>query len=268
MSTIITWVAVVVGAYGAAIAAFLTIFYLMPIAGRRWSPRAKRLRAFLWEWSAAVATQWLLLIPLLWWPWWYKKGRGRPIILVHGYGQTSIDFMALAFRLRHELHRPVWAFDYWFFSAPDRCAARLARFVERVRRQNEAAEVDLVCHSYGGIVSRYLVERIDASPVRNLVMVATPHRGTWWAKLGPGRSSHAMSPNNVFVAEFWPPSPPESVSYYGVRSEADAVVAPPNNAGLENAGTELVMTDRGHLGLLFSKRVASQIAKWLENDPC
>ncbi len=245
----------------------LGLFYLAPRpAACGWPYRTRRLGAYLLEVAAAWPTQLLLLPMAVLWPFWWKRGRGRPIVLVHGYGQNRADFWLLAHRLHKVLHRPVFAVNYSFFAPPDQAAKRVARAVERICAQSGSSRVDMVCHSYGGIVARTLIEKQGCHRVARVVTVATPHRGTWWAILAPGRSSRAMTPYSPLLMEMGPPRPPTATIYHGVWSLADAVVSPPDSASLLGAGPQVVFDDLGHLSLLFSKRVANRIADWLSKN--
>ncbi len=253
-------------AYLLGVVLVLGIFYLAPRPGG-WPVQARRLRSFGWELLAALPTQLLLLPMAIFWPWWWRRGTGRPILLLHGYAQTRGDFWLLAPRLRRALGRPVHGMNYWFLAEPSRCADRLHRVVEAILADSGAPSLDIVAHSYGGIVARSLLERSPAirRKIRLLVTVATPHRGTWWARLGPGRSARFMTPGSAFLQELPNPRPPKGVTYAAVWSRADAVVTPPDSASLLGAGKEEVENGLGHLSLLCSRRVAHLVARWLRD---
>ncbi len=255
------WIA---AAYLFGVVFVLGVFYLAPRPGG-WPAQARRVRSFCWELLAALPTQLLLLPMALFWPWWWRLGRGRPILLLHGYAQTRGDFWLLAPRLRRALGRPVYGISYWFLADPERCSRHLGRAIGKVLRGTGASSLDIVAHSYGGIVARHLLEGDPSMrhQVRRLVTVASPHRGTWWARLGPGRSARFMTPGSPFLAALPNPRPPDGVSYAAIWSRADAVVTPPDSASLLGAGRERVENGLGHLSLLCSPRMARLIAAWL-----
>jgi len=75
-------------------------------------------------------------------------------------------------------------------------ANQLGQLIERVKRQRQVAQVDIVAHSMGGLVSRYYIEKLEGrGNVRSLTMLGTPNLGSnsaipvcafwsqWWAKL-------------------------------------------------------------------------------------
>ena len=55
-----------------------------------------------------------------------------------------------------------------------------ARFVEAVCAETGAAQVDLVCHSLGGVVALEYIHDAGAKRVRRCVTVASPHAGVAW----------------------------------------------------------------------------------------
>jgi pimeloyl-ACP methyl ester carboxylesterase len=100
------------------------------------------------------------------------RGSGVPIVTVHGYMQNRVDFLRIACACERAGLGPVYGFNYpWYESIPA-CARRLARFIEHVRRETGAAQVDLVAHSVGGLVAMEYVhgEGDGTSP-------AMPERG-------------------------------------------------------------------------------------------
>jgi len=250
--------------YSLGVIFVLGVFYLAPRPpGFGWPHKARRLRSFFFECLAAWPTQLLLAPMALFWPPWWHKGQGRPILLLHGYGQTRGDFWLLAWRLRRRLGRPLFAVDYSFFALPEDCAGPVQRSIDRICSQTGQDSIDMICHSYGGIVARHVIERKGCRKVRRLFFVATPHNGTWWANLGPGPSSPAMQPASQYLVELGPPHPPEETTYLAAWSLADAVVSPPDSASILGAGPQKVVDDLGHLSLLFSPRITDWIIQGL-----
>ncbi|MEW6723930.1 MAG: hypothetical protein AB1331_03265 [Bacillota bacterium] len=124
----------------------------------------------------------------------------RPAILIPGLGglpATAFGAPAGPLGPAHSdgLHRFLCQRGYrpgktlfYFEYADDRdadcvhLAGRLGEFVARVRVQTGADRVDLVGHSYGGLVARYYVDGpFYAGDVANLIQVAPPNRGSYLA---------------------------------------------------------------------------------------
>src|SRR4051812_37751578 len=117
-------------------------------------PWGMALRAALRETFWVVLTQ-----PLL--PLWYLVGRrmgnrnggGIPVIFVHGYFQNRVDFLGFARAFAKAHDAPLYGINYPWTDLVPRNAKRLARFIEAVCNETGAPQVDLVCHSLGGLVA-------------------------------------------------------------------------------------------------------------------
>ncbi len=127
-----------------------------------------------------------------------RRPRGPfPVVLVHGlFGFDKIEVLGL----RHDYFRgivraltergdevhvvrlPAAA------SVPERARA-LRDFI----RELDAAQVNVIAHSMGGIDARYAISRLDlADRVASLVTIGTPHRGTPLAEVGNSAPARAM----------------------------------------------------------------------------
>ena len=103
----------------------------------------------------------------------------EPVVLVGGYASMVQSLEPLAASLRAD------GFDVFVFEVPSNgladvrhSAARLAAFVEDVKRRTGARRVDVVAHSAGGIVSRTWAQlQGGAGSLDQLVTIATPHHG-------------------------------------------------------------------------------------------
>ncbi|MBP1929810.1 pimeloyl-ACP methyl ester carboxylesterase [Methanolinea mesophila] len=122
----------------------------------------------------------------------------RPVVLVHGWNSHPGVWNRLV-PLLEERGIPVWNFSH------DKCGNRdpgeIAYLLQDyLRERRDAAryqgEIDLVCHSMGGCIARYLIEVIDGKErserVRQLIGLAPPNNGSALAELffdpdqGPG----------------------------------------------------------------------------------
>jgi len=106
------------------------------------------------------------------------SGRGpRPIILLHGYAMNRANFFTLAYRLRAAGLGPVFGFEYWTLGRIAAGARQLGWFVDEVRAETGATEVDVIGHSMGGVVARYYVTFAGGDPfVKNVITLGSPRR--------------------------------------------------------------------------------------------
>jgi pimeloyl-ACP methyl ester carboxylesterase len=118
---------------------------------------------------------------------WTRLAGGRALVFVHGtFSRAHSAFGAMPPSFVAELHRRydgrVFAFDHFTMSDDPRRNAEL--FVEAIPDGTEL-DLDIVCHSRGGLVARVLAERAAELPlgarrlrVAGVVFVAVPNAGT------------------------------------------------------------------------------------------
>lgn len=107
------------------------------------------------------------------------------VVLVHGLDEPGGIWDELAPALAGEGHN-VLRFDY----ANDQAIVKSADALERALsglRSRGMDEIDLVCHSMGGLVSREVLSRDGYTQrgvrVRTMVTLGTPHKGSPWARM-------------------------------------------------------------------------------------
>lgn len=118
---------------------------------------------------------------------WDRLAAGRALLLVHGtFSRAHSAFGGLAPETVAELHRRyggrVFAFDHFTLSHDPEANVRW--FLDRVP-DGAALDLDVVCHSRGGLVSRMLAEKqsefsLGSRQLRvgKVVFVASPNAGT------------------------------------------------------------------------------------------
>ncbi len=202
-------------------------------------------------------------------------GPRRPVLLVHGYGMNSTSWVWFGRYLRRLGLGPLYTTTYFSLLSVERSAARLGQMIERVRQKEGGAQIDIIAHSLGGLVSRYYLETLAAGPgpkaVANLVTIGTPHRGTLLARFGLGPVAPQLRAESAFVSALGPPRPPTGVRYLSIFSTADEMVIPWESARLDPGGetsgnaqvADLRVDGLGHLALLCSPTVAAAAARAL-----
>jgi triacylglycerol esterase/lipase EstA (alpha/beta hydrolase family) len=182
----------------------------------------------------------------------------RPVILLHGYGQHTANFLWLVRRLRRDgwlhlygvRHTAMWG-DI------ERSAERLQDAVDVVLRRSGASHVDIVAHSMGGLVARAYVRRRGAgSRVARLITLGTPHRGTQALRwLALDSMVGQMRPGSALLDRLAADDPvPTLTDCTSIYSADDALVVPSDGAYYPGA-FNIEVRGLGHLALLFSPRV-------------
>jgi hypothetical protein len=118
---------------------------------------------------------------------WRRLSTGRSLLFVHGtFSRAHTAFSALPAEVLRELHNRyegrVFAFDHYTLSENPR--QNVEWFLRQVP-DGVGLDLDIVCHSRGGLVSRVLVERQSAFSmgsrslrVDRVILVAVPNAGT------------------------------------------------------------------------------------------
>ncbi|TAJ45401.1 esterase/lipase family protein [Methanofollis fontis] len=115
--------------------------------------------------------------------------RGVPVVLVHGWRSHPGIWKPMMMALDREGYRS-FAFDHSGMGdeGPDEIARALQEYIRTVRDEiGYSGPVDLVCHSMGACIARYLLEVIDggrrAERVRRLIALGPPNNGSAMAEI-------------------------------------------------------------------------------------
>ncbi len=163
-----------------------------------------------------------------------------PVVLVHGLFGDPTNFLLLRRYLATRGMRNFAAFSYPPRLDYQRLARRLGDLIDAVCLATGAPEVDLVGHSWGGLIARFLVEMPRASRVRRLVTLGAPYFAT--------------------------PLPPEELAIFAA---ADPFIPPPHpiygphSGPRQRGGQVVVVPECGHWGLLIHPAVLREAAGFL-----
>src|SRR5262245_28015191 len=165
-----------------------------------------------------------------------------PVVLVHGFLGDPTNFLVMRAYLGGYGIRNFASFAYSPRLDYQRLAARLGHAIDDLCLVTGAPEVDIVGHSLGGLVGRYLLEMLPASPVRRLITLGSPY-------LAPRLPPHELA---LFAA----PDPfiPLPHPIYG-----------PHAAEGPGSDRVLVVPECGHWGLLYHPTVLEVVATYLRS---
>ena len=183
---------------------------------------------------AAVGTA-ALSVPLRWLvvdPEFDATARHRtPVVFVHGFLGDPTNFLAVRSHLAARGVRNFASFSYRPRLDYQCLADELGCTIEEVCRATGSRRVDLVGHSLGGLVARYLTESRGRPFVRRLVTLAAPYYATGF--------------------------PEQELAIFGAH---DPLIAPPPHGPHERI---VVVPDAGHLALLYHPAVLREVASYL-----
>ena len=151
-----------------------------------------------------------------------------PVVLVHGFLGDPTNFLLLRTYLSASGIENFATFSYPPRFDYQRLARRLGQSIEALCLATGVSQVDVVGHSLGGLVARYLIEMDEAAPVRRLVTLGAPY----FANPLPTQELAIFAAFDPFIP---PPHP-----VYG-----------PHAAHLAGGGALSIVPDCGHWGLLY-----------------
>jgi pimeloyl-ACP methyl ester carboxylesterase len=158
-----------------------------------------------------------------------------PVVLVHGLLGDPTNFGGLRRHLERHGIRRFASFAYRPRIDYQRLARELRTRIDAIRQATGTPQVDVVAHSLGGLVARYLVQTDGAAVVRRLVTLGTPY-------LAHGNPTQELA---VFAAD-------------------DALVPPP----ADHTRRRMAIVDGcGHLGLLTHPRALAAVVRHLTRSP-
>ena len=193
------------------------------------------------------------------------EAAGTPIVLVHGIFDNRSIFAVL----RRGLHRrgfgPTYALNYSALTEDARSvAARLGSLIGQVREETGHERVHVVGHSLGGLIGRYLVQRLGGDEsVHTLVTLGSPHGGTLPAHIVPLEVARQIRIGGDLIEELAQPAADCRTRFIAVWSDIDQLVIPQTHARIDHPdlrARNVLVRGVGHLSLPVDGRVVREIA--------
>jgi pimeloyl-ACP methyl ester carboxylesterase len=188
-----------------------------------------------------------------------RRTEKLPVMLVHGYRCNSGLWWWMIARLR-AAGFSAEAIDLEpALDSIDQFAEQLHHAIEGYLQVTGARKLRLVTHSMGGLVARAYLQRYGSQRVDKVITLACGHHGTRIARLGLGKSAREMEPGSAWLAALGEPAPVQVVTVWTAQ---DNFIAPQTSSRLSGA-QEIVLSEMGHLTLMFSRRVVAIVVNEL-----
>jgi len=186
----------------------------------------------------------------------------RTVVLVHGYLCNPSVFMPMAAYMRHRGIGRLLPYAYPSSHGIERGAIGLKSYL---RSHVRGGEIDLVCHSLGGLVARsYLQELGGARRVNRCITLGTPHFGTYNAYWLTSRVGREMRPDSALLRRLHDSREAcDAVDFLSIVGGADNLVIPRIFACHER---EIHVPDLGHMAMLFSPRLWRLVSGFLLDE--
>ncbi|MGY3518105.1 esterase/lipase family protein [Micromonospora sp. PTRAS2] len=209
----------------------------------------------------------------------------NPVIVVAGLSTPALGYEPLAARLRADGFRvSIFQLPGLGFGDIADSARAFSAYVDQVRAATGAARVDLVAHSEGGLVSRYLIRNLGGgTKVGRYVSLGTPHYGTYVADiakfLGLGSCLGIVACQQMAIGSSFLTAlndgddTPGDVRWTAVRTLQDELVRPVDNATLADGATNVLIQSWcplrlvGHLGLVLDGTTYTVVRGALTDSP-
>ena len=191
-----------------------------------------------------------------------------PVVLVHGLIDNRSVFTVMRRALRRRGFAQVCTWNYSPLQRDVQSAAvALGRHIERVCRETGHERVHVVGHSLGGLVARYLVQRLGGDArVESLVTLGTPHAGTRWAHVLPTSLVRQLRPGSPLIEELARPAPACRTRITAVYSDLDQMVVPSAAGRCDHPDLQarnVLFRGVGHMSLPIHRGVADEVAATL-----
>ena len=197
----------------------------------------------------------------LWMPADRLRAHARPLLLVHGYMCNRGCWWWLRRRLEAAGHvvatitlEPPWG-------GIDDFADQLHARVQAVCAATGAAQVVLVGHSMGGLVSRACLARHGGERIAGIVTIATPHQGSALAALGIGRNAAQMRRGSDWLARLGRQR--VALPFASIRTTHDNFVMPQDGQRHPDA-LDLPLPVAGHMAALFDARTLALVLEQVD----
>jgi len=191
-----------------------------------------------------------------------------PVVLVHGLVDNRSIFTVMRRALRRRGFTSVCTWNYSPLQRDvESAAAALGRHIEHICRETGHERVQVVGHSLGGLVARYLVQRLDGDRrIDHLITLGTPHAGTMWAHLLNTPLVRQLRPGSPLIRDFAEPAPGCRTQVTAVYSDLDQMLVPASVGRCDHPdlrARNVFVRGVGHMSLPIHRAVLDEVAATL-----
>jgi len=191
-----------------------------------------------------------------------------PVLLVHGLVDNRSVFAVMRRSLRRRGFSSVCSWNYSpLLSDVAQGARDLSEHIEKICQETGHERVHVVGHSLGGLMSRYLVQRLGGDRrVESLVTLGTPHQGSVWAHVVPTPLVRQLRPGSELLQKLAEPAPGCTTRITAIYSDIDQMVVPTSSGRCDHpdlGARNVLVRGVGHLSLPIHRGVVDEVAATL-----
>lgn len=189
----------------------------------------------------------------------------RTVLFVHGFLAAGPVFDPMRARVEHDLGPGVGTVDFTY--GPSRefeeIADDLRDRIELLAGRTD--RVSIVCHSLGGLLSRWCLQELGAAAVVDrVVLMATPHAGTRSARLAFGPLGEVLRPGSRVIHRLAARRHAAgNVRHVAIVAGSDMMITPPASAAAIEDAEVFWFHELGHNELLFDDGVRELVTRAL-----
>ena len=192
----------------------------------------------------------------------------RPVVVVHGIWDDARSIAPLVRGLARQGVENVSAIELqppWGNASIESLAEQLAAFVERARRLQSAASVDIVGFSMGALVTWAYLQLLGGhAHTRSFVSISGPHRGTLTAYALPLLGVRQMRPGSALLQALGDDvSHLPELAVHCVVTPFDAMIVPSQSGVLRGARSVHRLPVLLHRLMVHDQRVHALVARLL-----
>jgi triacylglycerol esterase/lipase EstA (alpha/beta hydrolase family) len=194
------------------------------------------------------------------------SGKGKPILLVHGYVNSGSVWTFLKKRLEKAGFGPIYTINLGHpFRSIQEYARKVQTEAEAIAAETGRKDLILIGHSMGGLVSAlYALSLSSPGTVTDVITIGSPLAGTLMARLGIGPNAREMERDSTLIRDLQAAmAKNQHIRFHHIATKSDQLVIPGHSAVIL-ANNHFILEDLGHASLLYSRRVTDKIAEWLK----
>jgi len=193
-----------------------------------------------------------------------------PVLFVHGWGCSSHVFFYIFLFLKHYGFKNLYFITYRpIFADVRKLADQVADKIDWVAQTTGAPKINVISHSLGGVLTRYVVKNTAAGrKVDKLITLGSPHMGSRVAAFIPAaKNTVQLMYHSPFLKELAEGGmTPGDTAYVSIYSDFDNFIIPQDSSYLGEKAKNIKVLFHGHTRLLYSRFVIRLIISALEDD--
>lgn len=195
-----------------------------------------------------------------------KRGE-TPVLLLHGLFDNQFCWFWFKRQLRQQGFHNIITINLSSWHNEEILTELLAKRIDELRHRLGVNKVNLVGHSFGGIIARnYIQLRGGADKVARLVFLGTPHLGSKLATFSVSPLGKLLIQNSDFLQRLNSAPWPKDIQVTNIYSKKDNMVLPNSSCHLP-WGATVELDGMGHTSLIYRKAAVDAAITALKETP-